>query len=74
LLVLNKNFNRNDEKIKKIIEETNKELTQIERIKKFEVIKEEFTINNELLTPTMKIRRHKIKLKYKIILENFYKH
>ena len=46
---------------------------QIEKIKKFYVITEEFTVNNELLTPTMKIRRHKIKLKYKNILENFYK-
>ena len=73
LLVLNKNFLRDDKKIKEIIEETNKELMQIEKIKKFDVIDEEFTIDNELLTPTMKIRRHKIKLKYKNILENFYK-
>ncbi len=73
LLVLNKNFVRDDKKIKKIIEETNKELTQIEKIKKFDVVDEEFTIDNELLTPTMKIRRHKIKSKYKNILENFYK-
>ena len=73
LLVLNKNFLRDDTKIKDIIDETNKELTQIEKIKKFEVVDEEFTIDNELLTPTMKIRRHKIKLKYKNILENFYK-
>ena len=74
LLVLNKNFKRDDKKIKSIIDETNKELTQIEKIKKFDVIKDEFTISNELLTPTMKIRRHKIKLKYKKILENFYKY
>jgi len=73
LLVLNKNFIRDDKKIKDLIAETNKELTQIEKIKKFDVVNEEFTIDNELLTPTMKIRRHKIKLKYKNILENFYK-
>ena len=73
LLVLNKNFVRDDKKIKDIIDETNKELMQIEKIKKFDVVDEEFTIDNELLTPTMKIRRHKIKLKYKNTLENFYK-
>lgn len=73
LIVLNKNFSRDDKKIKEIIEETNKVLMQIEKIKKFDVIDEEFTIDNELLTPTMKIRRHKIKSKYKNILENFYK-
>ena len=73
LLVLNKNFIRDDKKIKDLIQETNKELMQVEKIKKFDVVEEEFTIDNELLTPTMKIRRHKIKLKYKNILENFYK-
>jgi len=73
LLVLNKNFIRDDKKIKDLIQETNKKLMQVEKIKKFDVVEEEFTIDNELLTPTMKIRRHKIKLKYKNILENFYK-
>ena len=73
LLVLNKNYDEDDEKLKKLIEETNKSLTAIEKIKKFKLIKEEFTIENELLTPTMKIRRYKIKVKYKNILENFYK-
>ena len=73
LIVLNKNFNEDQEIIKKLIEQTNKSLTVIEKIKKFKVVKEEFTIQNELLTPTMKIRRHKIKTKYKNILENFYK-
>lgn len=73
LLVLNKEFEKDDEVIKKLIEKTNNDLTTVEKIKKYEVIKEEFTIENELLTPTMKIRRHKIKTKYKNILENFYK-
>jgi len=73
LLVLNKEFEKSDEVIKKLIEKTNNDLTIVEKIKKYEVIKEEFTIENELLTPTMKIRRHKIKTKYKNILENFYK-
>ncbi len=73
LIVLNKNFENNNKKIKELIEITNNELTLVEKIKKFKVIEEEFTIENELLTPTMKIRRHKIKTKYKNILENFYK-
>ncbi len=73
LIVLNKNFENINKKIKELIEKTNNELTLVEKIKKFKVIEEEFTIENELLTPTMKIRRHKIKTKYKNILENFYK-
>ena len=73
LLVLNKNLEINNEQIKIIIENINKNLTIVEKIKKFHVIDEEFTIENDLMTPTMKIKRHKIKDKYKNILENFYK-
>ena len=73
LLVLNKEIKFDNEKIKKIIENVNKNLTIVEKIKKFHIIEEEFTIENELMTPTMKIKRHKIKEKYKNILENFYK-
>ena len=74
LLVLNKNIKLDNIKIQLLIDKTNKNLTAIEKIKKFKIIDEEFTIDNELLTPTMKIRRHKIKLKYKTELENFYKY
>ena len=73
LLVLNKNLEINNEQIKIIIENINKNLTIVEKIKKFHVIDDEFTIENDLMTPTMKIKRHKIKDKYKNILENFYK-
>ena len=73
LLVLNKNLEINNEQIKIIIENVNKNLTIVEKIKKFYVIEEQFTIENDLMTPTMKIKRHKIKDKYKNILENFYK-
>jgi long-chain acyl-CoA synthetase len=74
LLVLNKNIKLDNIKIQLLIDKTNKNLTAIEKIKKFKIIDEEFTIENELLTPTMKIRRHKIKSKYKIELEKFYKY
>ena len=72
LLVLNKKVKIDFEKIEELIKQTNNSLMAIEKIKKFKIIDEEFTIDNELLTPTMKIRRHKIKIKYKNILENFY--
>ena len=63
----------NKEKIKLLIENTNKNLTLVEKIKKFHIIGENFTIENGLLTPTMKVRRNKVIAKYKNILENFYK-
>jgi len=66
-----KNVN-NKEKIKLIIENTNKSLTLIEKIKKFVLIHEEFTIENGMLTPTLKLKRKEIIKNYKQQLENLY--
>ncbi len=60
------------EKIKLIIENINKSLTLIEKIKKFVLISEEFTIENGMLTPTLKLKRKKIIKNYKQQLENLY--
>ncbi len=60
------------EKIKLIIENINKSLTLIEKIKKFILIHEEFTIDNGMLTPTLKIKRKEIIKNYKQQLENLY--
>ena len=62
----------NEEKIKLIIENTNKSLTLIEKIKKFIVINDEFTIENRMLTPTLKLKRKEIVKNYKQQLENLY--
>ena len=73
LIVPNKEFNEKKEKINEIVEKVNKNLTLVEKIKKFSLIKENFTIENSLMTPTMKVKRNKVIEKYKNILENFYK-
>ena len=62
----------NKEKIKLIIENINKNLTLIEKIKKFVLIHEEFTIENKMLTPTLKLKRKEIIKNYKQQLENLY--
>ena len=62
----------NYEKIKLIIENINKNLTLIEKIKKFVLIYEEFTIENGMLTPTLKLKRKEIIKNYKQQLENLY--
>ena len=60
------------EKIKLTIENTNKSLTLIEKIKKFVLINEEFTVENGMLTPTLKLKRKEIIKNYKQQLENLY--
>ena len=62
----------NKEKIKLIIENINKSLTLIEKIKKFVLIHKEFTIENGMLTPTLKLKRKEIIKNYKQQLENLY--
>ncbi len=58
--------------IKETIERVNNKLSTIEKIRKFLLIKEEFTIENDMMTPTLKVRRFKVKEKYKIELEKLY--
>ena len=64
--------NKNDSTIRSIIENLNKNLSIIEKIKKFYLIEEEFTIENGLMTPTLKLKRKKIIERYKQDLENLY--
>ena len=73
LIVPNKDFKEQNEKINEIVDEINKNLTLVEKIKKFHLIEENFSIENGLLTPTMKVKRNKVIAKYKNILESFYK-
>ena len=72
LIVPSKEFIGEKDKIKIIIDEVNKNLTLIEKIKKFSLLEENFSIENGLLTPTMKVKRNRVIEKYKNILENFY--
>jgi len=73
LVVPSKEFIGNRDKIEEIINIINKNLSLPEKVKKFRLIDEDFSIENGLLTPTMKVKRNKVILKYKNILENFYK-
>ena len=70
LIICEKEINK--EKIKLIIEKINKSLTLVEKIKKFVLIHEEFTIDNGMLTPTLKLKRKEIIKNYKQQLENLY--
>ena len=58
--------------IELFIENQNKNLSLVEKVKKFKLIKEEFTIENGMLTPTLKLKRKKILENYKEDLEKLY--
>ena len=62
----------NKKNIEFYIENLNKSLSLVEKVKKFKIIKDEFTINNGMLTPTLKLKRKKILEKYKEELEKLY--
>ena len=73
LLVLNdEKKSLTSEEIKQEIEKVNKKLSKIENIKKFFTINEKFSIENGMLTPTLKLKRFKIVQKYKNSFEKLY--
>jgi len=73
LIVLSPEYkNTSKEKIQQEIEKINLDLTKIEKIKKFIIIKEPFSIENNMMTPTLKLKKYKIIKKYKIELEKLF--
>ena len=68
----NKEFINKKENLEKEIENINKNLTKIEKIKKYFITNENFTIENGMMTPTLKLKRFKIINSYKKEFENLY--
>ena len=60
------------DQIQKELDKINKNLSKIEKIKKFLIIKDQFTIENNMMTPTLKLKRYKIIKNYKIELEKLF--
>ena len=60
------------EKINKIIKDTNDKLSTIEKIRKFIIVKDDFTQENGLLTPTMKIKKNLVFEKFNKQIQNLY--
>ena len=61
-----------EEQIQQEIDKINKDLSKIEKIKKFFIIKDQFTIENNMMTPTLKLKRYKIIKKYEKEFENLF--
>jgi long-chain acyl-CoA synthetase len=73
LIVLSAEYkNTTVEKIKEELDKINKNFSQIEKIKKFFIIKNQFTIENNMMTPTLKLKRYKIIKNYKKELEKLF--
>jgi len=59
--------------IREAIDRVSADLSVIEKVRRFEFADEPFSIENEELTPSMKIRRHVIKERYQDRLDALYK-
>ena len=70
LLVINSQENPNKNEIQNYINNLNLSLSQPEKIKRFKIIEIPFSMENELLTPTMKVRRHKVYEQYKELIDS----
>ena len=61
------------QRLQRAVDRVNAELSVIEKVRRFILADEPFTIDNEQLTPSMKIRRHVISKSYGERLDGLYK-
>jgi long-chain acyl-CoA synthetase len=54
------------------VDRVNRELSAIEKVRRYVLTAEAFTVNNQMATPTLKIRRHAILAKYGKALHDLY--
>ncbi|NOW45513.1 long-chain acyl-CoA synthetase [Novosphingobium sp. SG751A] len=59
--------------IREAVDRVNRDLSVIEKVRQFTFADEPFAIDNEEMTPSLKIRRHKLKERYGARLEGLYK-
>ena len=57
---------------KDIVTDFNVNFGKVEQVKQFELLTDEWTVENGLLTATMKLRRKVLKEKYKDLIDSFY--
>jgi long-chain acyl-CoA synthetase len=59
-------------RVEKIVEQRNAELQSYAKIKKFQILPEDFTVDNGMLTPTLKVKRKVIREKYESVIDALY--
>lgn len=60
--------------IKSEIDKVNQELSKAENVVRFELLADEWTQDNGLLTPTLKVKRNKISKKYAGLIQKMFDH
>jgi long-chain acyl-CoA synthetase len=55
-----------------VIDRVNKQLSPLEKVRRFAIAPKAFSVENHMMTPTMKIRRHKIREAYGEMLDALY--
>ncbi len=55
-----------------VVDRVNRDLSSLEKVRRFIIAKEAFTIDNGMMTASLKIRRHKIRETYGAALEALY--
>ncbi|BDI59842.1 AMP-dependent synthetase [Qipengyuania nanhaisediminis] len=59
--------------VRKAVDRTNADLSVVEKVRQFAFADEAFSIENEEMTPSMKIRRHKIRDRYQDRIDGLYR-
>lgn len=60
------------EEVEAVVKRKNEPLANFERIKKFIILEHDFTVENDELTPTFKVKRKVITEKYRALLDSCY--
>ena len=58
--------------LSQVVDRVNANLSSLEKVRRFAILDSPFSVENGMMTPTMKIRRHKIKAAYGDALEELY--
>jgi long-chain acyl-CoA synthetase len=58
--------------LSEVVDRVNQTLSPLERVRRFTLAREPFTVENQMMTPTLKIRRHAIQAAYGEEIERLY--
>lgn len=59
-------------KVREVIAEANRRVSRVENVRRFAILERDFTIEDDEITPTLKVRRKTIEARYKDVLDRMY--